>query len=83
MYVVPFEDLYDKLYNFHVHKTGHGGRNKMEAALILKYSIPRPAIELCIYFMLQVMEREKKRGKKKKMFGQYFPKILTNVVKWI
>lgn len=62
-FVVAYEELYEKLYDYHVNKTGHGGRVKMEAALRNKLSIPRPAIE----FFIQCCKscNEKKHGKQK------------------
>ncbi|XP_031334186.1 KRAB-A domain-containing protein 2-like [Photinus pyralis] len=62
-YVVAYEELYEKLDDVHTNKTGHGGRIKMEAALRMKYSIPRPAIELFISCCEPC--NEKKQGRKK------------------
>jgi len=45
-FIVPYEELFDKIYDFHVNKTGHGGRCKIEAALADKFRIPRPPIEI-------------------------------------
>ncbi|XP_008178550.1 KRAB-A domain-containing protein 2-like [Acyrthosiphon pisum] len=44
MYIVAYEDLFEKLSTYHI-RTGHGGIGKMRAVLSNKYSIPRPAIE--------------------------------------
>lgn len=62
-YVIAYEDLYDKLNDFHINKTGHGGRVKMEAALKNKFSIPRPAIEN--FISCCKICNEKKQGRKK------------------
>lgn len=62
-FVVAYEDLYDKLYDYHINKTGHGGRVKMEVALRNKLSIPRPAIECFIQCCKSC--NEKKQGKHK------------------
>ena len=43
-YYVPYEEMYDKLKDFHT-RTGHGGNVKLRLALMNKYAIPRPAIE--------------------------------------
>ncbi|XP_057320671.1 KRAB-A domain-containing protein 2-like [Microplitis mediator] len=45
-FVVPYEELFDKIYDFHVNKTGHGGRCKIESAFADKFQIPRPPIEI-------------------------------------
>jgi len=36
-FIVPYEELFDKIYDFHVNKTGHGGRYKIEATLADKF----------------------------------------------
>lgn len=46
-FVVPYEKLYEKLSEIHV-STGHGGRDKMLAALKPKYLIHRSAVELFV-----------------------------------
>lgn len=43
---MAYEDLYELLYDYHVNKTGHGGRCKMEKASSGKFNVSRPAIEI-------------------------------------
>ncbi|KAK9883815.1 hypothetical protein WA026_002011 [Henosepilachna vigintioctopunctata] len=44
--VIPFEDLYDIIFDFHM-KTNHAGKNKMERAYkIGEANIPRPVTEV-------------------------------------
>ncbi|XP_060845447.1 KRAB-A domain-containing protein 2-like [Rhopalosiphum padi] len=43
-YVVPYEELYDRIKDFHI-KTGHGGIVKLRMSMGHKYKILRPAIE--------------------------------------
>ncbi|XP_051175803.1 SCAN domain-containing protein 3-like [Leptopilina boulardi] len=45
-YIVPYEDLFETIYDYHVNKTGHGGRTKMEKAFLDKLNVPRSAIEI-------------------------------------
>lgn len=43
-YVVPYEDLYDHIKNFHV-ETRHRGVVKLRMSIGHKYKIPRPVIQ--------------------------------------
>ncbi|KAK9746453.1 hypothetical protein QE152_g6092 [Popillia japonica] len=40
------QDIYERIYDIHIVKTGHDGRSKMEQAFAAKFQIPRPALEI-------------------------------------
>lgn len=45
-YVVCFEDLYERIYDIHINKTKHGGRDKILNTIRGKLNIPRPAVDI-------------------------------------